>query len=595
MKLANRIFFSLIGIIIISSLASAFVGAVLISRALKEEAFSRVSYDLKEARLYFDDLLDELTLYARLHANGLEDRIALSLQPNLSVLITPASGEGERAGKFVDLLESHSGLSFRTPGKGFVSIPLRLLSLAGFPTEDLGLKVRCDGESTIWLYAVALGDEGISFSGVLLNGNNRLTVELQEVLFGKALYGSKPFGTVTVFCGDKRVATTVIGPSGIIAVGTRVSEVVRRKVLEEGGVWLDRAFVVDDWYLSAYEPIQNPRGENIGILYVGVLEKRYLDIRNRVVLILSAIVIPTLGLLIFSVFIISRNIVKPIASLAAASEKIAGGQLDTEIPYQGRVIDSELETLLTSFDKMVSAIKGREKMLLKKNTQLEETNKDYQELLSFVTHELNNSIGSLLLNVSLLNDGTLGELDAERNEVAGQILRDVQRFRDMVRNYLNISRLEKGTLRYNPATVNVKTAVVEPVLRRLESRIRHRGLKLLWDWPEEAVLAVDTELLDICYSNLLVNTLKYGRDWVRLSAERRVDGWVFGVANGGVPIPREKIPLLFRKFSRLVKSDDGAGLGLYLVQKIMERHGGEVWCDSSAEATTFYMKIPSSS
>ena len=63
--------------------------------------------------------------------------------------------------------------------------------------------------------------------------------------------------------------------------------------------------------------------------------------------------------------------------------------------------------------------------------------------------------------------------------------------------------------------------------------------------------------------------------------------------NGGPAIPKEKISLLFQKFSRLVKSDDGAGLGLYLVKKIVERHGGEVFCRSDkSEGTSFYMKLP---
>ena len=64
------------------------------------------------------------------------------------------------------------------------------------------------------------------------------------------------------------------------------------------------------------------------------------------------------------------------------------------------------------------------------------------------------------------------------------------------------------------------------------------------------MLTADTDLMDICFSNLIVNALKYGREWIRLSAEREDGFWVFGVSNGGTPIPPEKIPLLFKKFSR---------------------------------------------
>jgi signal transduction histidine kinase len=162
----------------------------------------------------------------------------------------------------------------------------------------------------------------------------------------------------------------------------------------------------------------------------------------------------------------------------------------------------------------------------------------------------------------------------------------------MVRNYLNISRLEKGTLKYNAVKVDLKRGVVEPVLKRLKSRLDHAGLELRWDWPECSVLDVDSELMDVCYSNLVVNAIKYGCGWIELSAHKKDGGWVFGVKNGGPPIPAEKISLLFRKYSRLVKSDDGAGLGLYLVRQIVERHGGEVWCESGeGKGTCFYIRL----
>jgi signal transduction histidine kinase len=169
----------------------------------------------------------------------------------------------------------------------------------------------------------------------------------------------------------------------------------------------------------------------------------------------------------------------------------------------------------------------------------------------------------------------------------------VERFRDMVKNYLNLSRLEKGTLRFSPARFDVRARVIEPAVERMARWMQHRRFQVLWDWPERVEITADADLLDICYSNFVVNALKYGRDWIRFSARREGESWLLGVANGGAPIPAEKIPLLFRKFSRLVRSSDGAGLGLYLVRRILERHGGEVWCESGPEiGTCFVMKLP---
>ena len=198
----------------------------------------------------------------------------------------------------------------------------------------------------------------------------------------------------------------------------------------------------------------------------------------------------------------------------------------------------------------------------------------------------------ILLNVSILNDGIEGELTNEQKEVTQLILHDVERFRDMVRNYLNISRLEKGTLKYNPIRIDLGQKVVKPVLKRLESRIKSKGMEIIWEWPTETFVNADPELMDIVFSNLIVNSIKYGKNWIKLSAFMENGNWIFAVENGGKGIPKNKIPLLFKKFSRLVRSDDGAGLGLYLVKQIIERHGGKVWCKSKEnEKTGFYIKL----
>ena len=585
MKLVNRIFLSFFGIIVFGGISSAVVGTILVSRSLRAEAFSRVENDLKSTRLFLSDRLEELSIASKILSEGLEWEGAPPGNPDLFFIVS------EEQSVFKRYLEEKSGISFTDPQRGVILIPLLLLRSVAYDISKIDERTLCESGDTLWLFATHSGKTGTAFSGILLNGNDTFISSLHGTMFERFLYGTKPFGTVTIFCGDTRVATTVIGPSGEVAVGTKVSDMVKRRVLDEGAVWLDRAYVVDDWYLSAYEPIRSPIGENVGILYVGLLEKKYLDIKRRTIILLSAISVPTLGLLVFGVFLLSKSITRPISELAKASGKIASGKLDTKV--EGIVRTSEMKTLAQSFNSMARAIMKREKMLVQKNRELEDANRDYQELLSFVTHELNNSIGSLLLNVSILADGTVGSFTEEQMEVLALVLRDVERFRDMVRNYLNISRLEKGTLKYRPGTLNVRKNVVEPVLQRLEGRIAHKGIEVSWDWEDDVSLKADADLLDICYSNLIINAVKYGRNWVRLSAVNKDGFWIFGVHNGGEAIPKEKIPLLFQKFSRLVKSDDGAGLGLYLVRKIVEQHGGEVYCRSDErEGTGFYMKFP---
>jgi two-component system NtrC family sensor kinase len=580
MKLGNRIFLSFLAVILAATLASTVTAALLVSKALRTEALTRVQLNLKGARLRLDGELDLLAVAAELEATGLSGRIA---QPH------PVDFTLHFPGTLPKILE-REGLNGAGLEKGFLRLSLWEMAELGVDTDPLS-RLPLAGDELLCLFASRREPSGLAMVLTVLNGNERLVRSMQENLFSTALYGAKPFGTVTVFCGDTRVATTVLGPDGRIAVGTRVSSEVRRAVLEGGQTWLGRAFVVDQWYLSAYEPIRDPGGERVGILYVGVLEQKYQDIRNRSVYILAALIVPILGLALVMGFFIVRGINRPLSRLVEASGQIASGNL--EPPLARLRAPHEIELLSEAYASMQGAIRDRENRLRAQNEELEQANRDYQELLSFVTHELNNSVGSLLLNVSLLDEESSGKIPRELDELVDQVLRDVERFRDMVKNYLNLSRLEKGTLRYNPAPIDVRARVIEPGVERLARWMEHRRFQVLWDWPGGVEVTADADLLDICYSNFVVNALKYGRDWIRFSARRDGEAWLLGVANGGTPIPPEKIPLLFRKFSRLVRSSDGAGLGLFLVRRIVERHGGEVWCESGPEiGTRFVMKLP---
>lgn len=88
---------------------------------------------------------------------------------------------------------------------------LIFVNLIGFDTSLIQLSTLCEKGNIFWLFVVSSGMLGTSFSEMLLNGNTRLFIDLQEFLFGKLLYGKKSFGTVTIFCGDTLIATTVLG------------------------------------------------------------------------------------------------------------------------------------------------------------------------------------------------------------------------------------------------------------------------------------------------------------------------------------------------------------------------------------------------
>ena len=118
---------------------------------------------------------------------------------------------------------------------------------------------------------------------------------------------------------------------GTRAVGTQASAEVAVAVLDRGDTWRDRAFVVNDWYLSAYTPIRNLEGRTIGMLYVGVLERPYMDSLFRSLLVFLGIAAGGVALVHLMAFRVSRRISGPIHDLAAAAQQVAEGDFSAKV------------------------------------------------------------------------------------------------------------------------------------------------------------------------------------------------------------------------------------------------------------------------
>jgi two-component system NtrC family sensor kinase len=125
---------------------------------------------------------------------------------------------------------------------------------------------------------------GVLTGGVLLNRNYEIVDRIKNIVFKDAQYKGKEIGTATIFLGDLRISTNVMDKEGNRAIGTRVSREVYEQVLGEGLPWIQRAFVVDEWYITAYEPIRDVQDKIIGMLYVGMLESKYALMKERLIL-----------------------------------------------------------------------------------------------------------------------------------------------------------------------------------------------------------------------------------------------------------------------------------------------------------------------
>jgi two-component system NtrC family sensor kinase len=125
---------------------------------------------------------------------------------------------------------------------------------------------------------------GALTGGVLVNRNFEIVDQIKNIVFKDAKYKGKEIGTATIFLGDLRISTNVIDREGNRAIGTRAMQEVQQQVLGKGVPWIQRAFVVDDWYITAYEPIRDVQDKIVGMLYVGMLESKYALMKERLIL-----------------------------------------------------------------------------------------------------------------------------------------------------------------------------------------------------------------------------------------------------------------------------------------------------------------------
>lgn len=125
---------------------------------------------------------------------------------------------------------------------------------------------------------------GVITGGVLLNRNFGIVDEIKNIVFKDAKYKGREIGTATIFLGDLRITTNVMDKEGNRAIGTRAMKEVQEQVLGKGIPWIQRAFVVDDWYITAYEPIYDIHDKIVGMLYVGMMEAKYAALKERLIL-----------------------------------------------------------------------------------------------------------------------------------------------------------------------------------------------------------------------------------------------------------------------------------------------------------------------
>ncbi|MEO0329947.1 MAG: cache domain-containing protein [Pseudomonadota bacterium] len=490
------------------------------------------------------------------------------------------------------------------------------------PTEaarTIARNIESRGMFILAAHRFASGDD-LLIGGRLLNRNLDVIDTMNDLIYRDESGQVSRIGTTTLFLDDVRISTNVRLFEGSRALGTRVSEVVWRQVMVTGKTWLDRAFVVNDWYISGYVPLNDISGNRIGMLYTGFLEAPFVAQRNATILTLVLAFIAVVGLSVPLFLWLARGIFSPLEKMTATMAQVEDGSLDARI---GSVpTRNEIGAVASHFDRLLDQLEERDATLRDyadnlndlvdtRTKELKEANRKLEatfaqlvmseklasvgEITAGVAHEINNPVAVIQGNLEVIKMNLKPkqriELETELNLIDAQ----THRINIIVGKLLNFTRPDE----MSDLTTSVEAAkAVDDALVLVAPELRkHKIVVEINHIPSASFLIVETELQQIIV-NLVINATQAMGDGGTLTiltqpATREGNlGTEIQVQDTGPGIPGDKMENVFDPFMT-TKLGTGSGLGLSISQALVTRVGGLISVKSiPQEGATFSVWFP---
>lgn len=458
--------------------------------------------------------------------------------------------------------------------------------------------------------------------GILFNRDTRIVDHIRDLVYDKGTLPERSIGTVTIFLDNIRISTNVplhFSPKGDEsqgrALGSLVSEEVREKVLQQGEQWVDRAFVYNDWFISAYAPLKDIRGQRVGMIYTGFSESPF--IHNYLLNIIELGTILMLVLLVSGLLVYrgAYSLLQPIERIHHVVQAVQSGR-NIRIGALGLDRDNELSNLAEQFDRMLDLLQRRNAQIQAAAEQLEmkveERTRSLQdktlelqrnvallnetrqqlvtnekltalgELTAGIAHEINNPTAVILGNMELLRY-ELGDKAEVVKEEIDLVIQQVGRISTIIRSLLQYSRPGEFNA---PLEMHSITPIIEEMLVLVRHSIQKQEVVLITELNATCPVQVNRPQLLQVLINLVVNAAHAmagkGRIWIR-TYDWLQQGTPIGVKieveDEGSGIAPEQLGRIFDPFYTTRK--DGTGLGLSLSYGIIKRIGGTIEVSST--------------
>lgn len=233
--------------------------------------------------------------------------------------------------------------------------------------------------------------------------------------------------------------------------------------------------------------------------------------------------------------------------------------------------------------------------LLEDITHLREIDRLKSEFIATASHELRTPLTSVQMGVHLLLERATGDLTDKQVEVLSACREDCERLDKLMRDLLDLSRIEAGESR--PSLEPIRTRdLINSATKELRPQVESKGLNFSIEAPVDLPsVKADRLQLERVLSNLVVNAMRYTKHGeIKISAQSRGNSVAVSVSDTGSGIPQEYLPHIFDKFVQVPgAAAGGAGLGLAISRLIVEAHGGQISAQSErGKGSTFTFTLP---
>ena len=632
----SKLILSLIGVSFLVCGVALLVGGQLLYKAVLNEAYNRVRLDLNAAReIYFNRIKGvkialNITSIGPVFLSALEKHDVQKLVSRLSVVARQTEldfmGVVMKDGKTLCRIGPNSMPRENSPPNPIANLALqKQVAVSGtlilsnellfsenpelaerariklLPTKMATPRPESEELSGMAIAAAVPVFEGgnflgVLYGGVLLNRSQEIVDLVRDTVFQHEIYKGRSIGTATIFRKDIRISTNVLNPDGTRAVGTVGSEEVTTRVLTEGKKWTDRAFVVNDWYITAYEPIEDIFGQRVGMLYVGVLEAKYADVRWKALSLFIMITVAGMALAIGLGYIIANKISRPVQQLIKASVQVSQGNLSPEI---GSISKGEIGVLQKTFKQMLASIQERDqRQKAESEIKLLQSEKQASigKLAGGVAHEINNPLTGIFTFTHMLLRRK--DIPEEVRSDLETIAQETERVRKIVKGLLDFSR--QTELDREPADVN---RLVRFSISLVENQALIKGVSLNFE-PGEGLptITLDRNQIQSVLLNIMINALDATDPGGSITITSGIgvstskpgqNGIEILCTDTGCGISPENLNKLFDPFFTTKEVGHGTGLGLSVSYGIVERHGGTIWVQSKVgKGSTFKVWLP---